>query len=171
MQVEVLLSQEKIAERVRELGAQISEDYKDKDLVVIGILKGAVIFMSDLVREISVPLELDFMATSSYGDSSETSGVVQLLKDLDTPVEGRDILIVEDIIDSGLTLSYLCQLLRSRKPASIKTAVLLDKPERRRIDFTVDYLGFAIPDKFVVGYGLDYNHQHRQLPYVGEVRV
>jgi len=169
LEIQVLLSAEEIASRVKELGEQISRDYGDKDLVVVGILKGAVIFMSDLVRQIKVPLEVDFMATSSYGQSTKTSGVVQLLKDLDTAIEGRDVLIVEDIIDSGLTLSYLSQLLLSRKPASIKTAVLLDKPDRRQIDFSCDYVGFSIPDQFVIGYGLDFNHKYRELPYIGVV--
>lgn len=170
LQPEVLISTEKIATRVQELGAQISEDYQGKDLVVVGILKGAVVFMSDLIRNIQVPLEIDFMATSSYGSSTETSGVVQLRKDLDTVIENRDVLIVEDIIDTGLTLSYLAQLIASRKPASVKTIAFLDKPERRQIDFVPDYIGFSIPDKFVVGYGLDCNHQHRELPYVGVVK-
>ena len=169
MQIQVLLSEEDIARRVKELGEQISGDYGDKDLVVVGILKGAVIFMSDLIRQIKVSLEVDFMATSSYGQSTKTSGVVQLLKDLDTAIEGRDVLIVEDIIDSGLTLSYLSQLLLSRKPASIKTAVLLDKPERRQTEFVPNYIGFSIPDQFVIGYGLDFNHKFRELPYIGVV--
>lgn len=169
LQVEVMLSAEDIAKRVRELGEEISRDFVDKDLVVVGILKGAVIFMSDLVREIKVPLEIDFMATSSYGASTKSSGVVQLLKDLDTAIEGRDVLVVEDIIDSGLTLSYLSQLLQSRKPASVRTAVLLDKPDRRQTDFVPDYVGFSIPDKFVIGYGLDFNHKYRELPYIGVV--
>jgi hypoxanthine phosphoribosyltransferase len=154
---------------VKELGEEISDDFDDKDLVVVGILKGAVIFMSDLIRQIKLPLEVDFMATSSYGQSTKTSGVVQLLKDLDTAIEGRDVLIVEDIIDSGLTLSYLSQLLLSRKPASIKTAVLLDKPDRRQTEFVPDYVGFSIPDQFVIGYGLDFNHRFRELPYIGVV--
>ncbi|MGI6650916.1 MAG: hypoxanthine phosphoribosyltransferase [Limnochordia bacterium] len=170
MQIEVLLSADEIAKRVKELGAEISRDYTDKDLLVVGILKGAVVFLSDLIREITVPLEVDFMATSSYGQATKTSGVVQLLKDLDTPIEGRDVLIVEDIIDSGLTLSYLSQLLLSRKPASIKTAVLLDKPDRRQTEFVPDYVGFTIPDQFVIGYGLDFNHKFRELPYIGVVR-
>lgn len=169
LQIEVMLSEDDIAKRVRELGEEISLDYAGKDLIVVGILKGAVIFMSDLVRASNVPLEIDFMATSSYGASTKSSGVVQLLKDLDTPIENRDVLIVEDIIDSGLTLSYLSQLLRSRKPASIKTAVLLDKPDRRQIDFVPDYVGFSIPDEFVIGYGLDFNHKYRELPYIGRI--
>ena len=170
MQIEVLLGTDEIAKRVKELGEEISRDYTDKDLLVVGILKGAVVFLSDLIREITVPLEVDFMATSSYGQATKTSGVVQLLKDLDTPIEGRDVLIVEDIIDSGLTLSYLSQLLLSRKPASIKTAVLLDKPDRRQTEFVPDYVGFTIPDQFVIGYGLDFNHKFRELPYIGVVR-
>jgi hypoxanthine phosphoribosyltransferase len=170
LQIEVLLSADEIAKRVKELGAEISRDYTDKDLLVVGILKGAVVFLSDLIREITVPLEVDFMATSSYGQATKTSGVVQLLKDLDTPIEGRDVLIVEDIIDSGLTLSYLSQLLLSRKPASIKTAVLLDKPDRRQTEFVPDYVGFTIPDQFVIGYGLDFNLKFRELPYIGVVR-
>lgn len=170
MQVKVLLSEDDIQKRVKELGQQISADYSDgKDLLVIGILKGAVVFMSDLIRQIKVPLEVDFMATSSYGEATETSGVVQLLKDLDTPIEGRNILIVEDIVDTGLTLSYLSKLLLSRKPASLKTATLLDKPDRRQTEFVPDYVGFTIPDQFVIGYGLDYNHKHRELPYVGVI--
>jgi hypoxanthine phosphoribosyltransferase len=167
LRVKVLISAEEIAQRVQELGREISGDYQGRDLLVIGILKGAVVFMSDLIRQISVPLEVDFMAISSYGQATETSGVVQLLKDLDQPIEGKHVLIVEDIIDSGLTLSYLHQLLQSRNPATLKTAVLLDKPERRRTEFTPDYVGFTIPDEFVIGYGLDYNHKHRELPYVG----
>lgn len=167
LQIKVLISAEEIAQRVKELGEQISADYHGESLLVIGILNGAVVFLSDLIRHISVPLELDFMAISSYGEATVSSGVVQLLKDLERPIEGRNVLIVEDIIDSGLTLSYLHQLLQSRNPASIKTAVLLDKPERRRTAFSADYVGFTIPDKFVIGYGLDFNHKHRELPYVG----
>ena len=167
LQLKVLISAEDIVRRVQELGREITADYQGRSLMIIGILKGAVVFMSDLIRQISVPLEVDFMAISSYGEATETSGVVQLLKDLDRPIEGKHVLIVEDIIDTGLTLSYLYQLLQSRNPATLKTAVLLDKPERRRTDFTPDYVGFTIPDKFVIGYGLDYNHMHRELPYVG----
>ncbi len=167
LQLKVLISAEDIARRGQELGREITADYQGRSLMIIGILKGAVVFMSDLIRQISVPLEVDFMAISSYGEATETSGVVQLLKDLDRPIEGKHVLIVEDIIDTGLTLSYLYQLLQSRNPATLKTAVLLDKPERRRTDFTPDYVGFTIPDKFVIGYGLDYNHMHRELPYVG----
>lgn len=167
LQLRVLIDAEEIAHRVQELGQQISADHQGQKLVVIGILKGAVVFLSDLIRHITVPLEVDFMAISSYGAATQTSGVVQLLKDLDRPIEGEHVLIVEDIIDSGLTLSYLYQLLKSRNPASLRTAVLLDKPERRQTEFTPDYVGFTIPDMFVIGYGLDYNHRHRELPYVG----
>lgn len=169
LQVEVLISAEDIARRVAELGAEISLDYTGKDLVLVGILRGAFVFMSDLIRQITVSLEVDFMATSSYGPSTKTSGVVRLLKDLDIAIEGRDVLIVEDIIDSGLTLAYLLEVLRSRKPASIKTAALLDKPERRQTCLAPDYLGFTIPDRFVIGYGLDYDNKFRELPFVGVV--
>ncbi len=168
MEIEkILLNEDQISARVRELGQKISADYAGKDLLVVGILKGAFIFMSDLVRQISIPVEVDFMATSSYGQSTQTSGVVKVLKDLDTPIEGRHVLIVEDIIDSGLTLSYLTEILRSRKPESIRVAVLLDKPERRRTSLAADYVGFTIPDEFVVGYGLDFDSKYRGLPYVG----
>ncbi len=169
LQVRVLISEEEIKKRVSELAVQISRDYAEKDLFVVGILKGAVVFVSDLIREIAVPLEMDFMAISSYGASTQSSGVVKMLKDLDTPVEGRDVLIVEDIIDTGLTLSYLTELLRSRKPNSVQTAVLLDKPDRRKIEYVPDYVGFTVPDKFVIGYGIDYNHKFRELPYIGVV--
>ncbi len=169
LQVKVLISEEEIKKRVSELAVQISRDYAEKDLFVVGILKGAVVFVSDLIREIAVPLEMDFMAISSYGASTQSSGVVKMLKDLDTPVEGRDVLIVEDIIDTGLTLSYLTELLRSRKPNSVQTAVLLDKPDRRKIEYVPDYVGFTVPDKFVIGYGIDYNHKFRELPYIGVV--
>lgn len=168
MEIEkILLNEDQISARVRELGQKISADYAGKDLLVVGILKGAFIFMSDLVRQISIPVEVDFMATSSYGQSTQTSGVVKVLKDLDTPIEGRHVLIVEDIIDSGLTLSYLTEILRSRKPESIRVAVLLDKPERRQTSLAADYVGFTIPDEFVVGYGLDFDSKYRGLPYVG----
>ncbi|NLJ80569.1 MAG: hypoxanthine phosphoribosyltransferase [Firmicutes bacterium] len=169
MQIQVLISAEEIATRVGQLGKEISGDYAGDDLVVVGILRGAFVFVSELIRQITIPLEVDFMAVSSYGPSTKTSGVVRLLKDLDTAVEGRNLLIVEDIIDTGLTLSYLQQVLLSRNPASIKTAVLLDKVERRQIDFSPDYIGFTIPDRFVIGYGIDHNQRYRELPYVGVV--
>ena len=163
---EVLLTEAQIAERVRQLGQEISRDYEGKDLVVVGFLKGAICFFSDLIRQVEIPVNIDFMAVSSYGSSSQTSGVVKILKDLDMPIEGRHILLVEDIVDTGLTLNYLKTNLLSRNPASLKVAALLDKPERRQIDIHADYLGFSIPDHFVVGYGIDYAEQYRSLPYV-----
>ena len=145
-------------------------DYKDKDLVVIGILKGAVIFMSELIKNIELPLIIDFMAVSSYGKSSISTGEVRIIKDLDFSVEGKDLLIVEDIIDTGLTLNYLTDILKKRGASSVKICTLLDKPERRSVEVNVDYLGFEIPDEFVVGYGLDYAEQYRNLPYVGALK-
>lgn len=163
----VLITDEQIKEKIKQLGEKISNDYKQNDnFLLVGVLKGAVLFMSDLIRHIDIPLQIDFMAVSSYGSSTESSGVVRILKDLDETVEGKDLLIVEDIIDSGLTLSYMCNILRSRKPASIKICALLDKPSRRKVDLNVDYLGFEIPDHFVVGYGLDYAEKYRNLPYI-----
>lgn len=162
----VLISEEEIQKKVRELGARITEDYKDKNLIVVGVLKGAIIFLADLVKSITIPLTLDFMAVSSYGSSTETSGVVRILKDLDSSIEGMDVLIVEDIIDSGLTLSYLYENLKSRGPNSIKICALLDKPERRKVDVKADYIGFTIDDEFVVGYGLDFAEKYRNLPEI-----
>ena len=163
----VLITDEQIKEKIKQLGEKISNDYKHSNsFLLVGVLKGAVLFMSDLIRHIDIPLQIDFMAVSSYGSSTESSGVVRILKDLDETVEGKDLLIVEDIIDSGLTLSYMCNILRSRKPASIKICALLDKPSRRKVDLNVDYLGFEIPDHFVVGYGLDYAEKYRNLPYI-----
>ncbi|NMB15529.1 MAG: hypoxanthine phosphoribosyltransferase [Firmicutes bacterium] len=164
---EVLLDEEAILGRVRELAEGISEDYAGCDLVLICILKGAAIFLADLVRHITIPITLDFMATSSYGRGTESTGVVRILKDLDEPVEGRHVLIVEDIIDSGLTLKYLYDNLASRHPASLKICTLLDKPERRLVNIKADYNGFLIPDEFVVGYGLDYAEKYRNLPFIG----
>jgi len=161
----VLITEDQIREKIKQLGKQISQDYKDCDrLLLVGVLKGAVVFMADLIRHIDIPLDIDFMAVSSYGSATESSGVVRILKDLDETVEGKDLLVVEDIIDSGLTLSYMCDILRSRKPRSLKICALLDKPSRRKIDLKVDYLGFEIPDYFVVGYGLDYAEKYRNLP-------
>jgi hypoxanthine phosphoribosyltransferase len=163
----VLITEEQIKEKIEQLGEQISNDYKGSDnFLLVGVLKGAVLFMSDLIRHIDIPLQIDFMAVSSYGFSTESSGVVRILKDLDETVEGKDLLVVEDIIDSGLTLSYMCNILKSRKPASLKICALLDKPSRRKVDLKVDYLGFEIPDHFVVGYGLDYAEKYRNLPYI-----
>ena len=167
--VEVLLSQEQIAQAVAQLGAQITADYTGKDLTMISVLKGSVVFMADLMRAIDLPLRIDFMSVSSYGAGVKTSGVVKIQADLTHPIAGQHLLIVEDILDSGLTLSYLTQLLRSRGPASIRLVTLLDKPQRRQVDITADYIGFAIPDVFVVGYGLDYDERYRNLPFVGKL--
>ncbi|TCZ74335.1 hypoxanthine phosphoribosyltransferase [Paenibacillus albiflavus] len=164
---EVLYSEEELQAKVAELGAQLSVEYADKNPLVICVLKGAFIFMSDLVQNITVPLELDFMAVSSYGSSTKSSGVVKILKDLDVPVEGRHVIIVEDIIDSGLTLSYLIDVLERRNALSIAVVALFDKPKRRTVDLEPDYKGFTIPDEFVVGYGLDYAEKYRNLPFVG----
>ncbi|MDR7855680.1 hypoxanthine phosphoribosyltransferase [Tissierella sp.] len=166
----ILVSEEDIAEKVKELGKQITEDYKGKDLILVGILKGAVIFMSDLSRNIKMPIGMDFMAVSSYGRSSTSTGEVRIIKDLDFSVENKDIIIVEDIIDTGYTLAYLTDNLRKRGAKSVKVCTLLDKPERRKVDVAVDYLGFAIPDEFVVGYGLDYAEKGRNLPYVAALK-
>lgn len=162
---QVLITEEEIKQKIKLLGERITNDYKDSDdLLLVGVLKGAVVFMADLIRHIDLPLNIDFMAVSSYGSSTESSGVVRILKDLDETVEGKDLLVVEDIIDSGLTLSYMCDILKSRKPKRLKICALLDKPSRRKIDLKVDYLGFEIPDYFVVGYGLDYAGKYRNLP-------
>jgi hypoxanthine phosphoribosyltransferase len=163
---EVLIDKETLSARVAELGAEVSGDYQGRDLLLIGVLKGAVFFMADLMRHITVPCEVDFMAISSYGDSTDTSGIVRILKDLDINIEGRDVLVVEDIIDSGLTLSYLMRNLESREPASLEICALMTKPSRRQIDVPVRYIGFEIPDRFVVGYGLDLAERYRNLPYV-----
>lgn len=165
---EILITEEEIKKKLKELGEKITQDYRDKDdVLIVGVLKGAVLFIADLIRHIDLPVKLDFMAVSSYGASTESSGIVRILKDLDQDVEGKNILIVEDIIDSGLTLSYLYNMLKSRKPASIKICTLLDKPSRRKVQIPVDYLGFEIPDYFVVGYGLDYDEKYRNLPFIG----
>lgn len=168
--IDVLISEEKIIERTRELGEQISKDYEGKEISVICILKGSVMFMSDLSKHIKPLMSMDFMAVSSYGNETSSSGIVKIVKDLDEPIEGKDVLIVEDIIDSGRTLSYLVQILSDRKPNSIKIVTLLDKPERRVTDVEVEYVGFTIPDEFVIGYGLDYMQNYRNLPYVGIMR-
>jgi hypoxanthine phosphoribosyltransferase len=164
---EVLIAEESLRRRIAELGEEISVDYQGRDLLLIGVLKGAVFFMSDLMRGLTVPCEIDFMAISSYGDSTDSSGVVRILKDLDINIEGRDVLVVEDIIDSGLTLSYLMRNLEAREPASLEICALLTKPERREIDVPVRYVGFEIPNRFVIGYGLDFAERYRNLPYVG----
>ncbi len=167
---EVLVSSEEINKRVKELGQEITEDYKGKDLMLVGILKGAVIFMSELVQNINLPITMDFMAVSSYGNSSQSSGVVRIIKDLDCYIEGKDILIVEDIIDTGLTLDYLTDNLRKRGPKSVKICTLLDKPERREVEVPVDYVGFQVPDEFIVGYGIDYAEKYRNLPYISALK-
>jgi hypoxanthine phosphoribosyltransferase len=164
---EVLIDQDTLAGRVAELGAEVSADYEGRDLLLIGVLKGAVFFMADLMRHLTVPCEVDFMAISSYGDATDSSGIVRILKDLDINIEGRHVLVVEDIIDSGLTLSYLIRNLESREPATLEVCALLTKPSRREIDVPVRYVGFEIPNKFVVGYGLDFAERYRNLPYVG----
>jgi hypoxanthine phosphoribosyltransferase len=162
----VLLTQEEIREKVKHLAAAINQDYRGKEPLLVCVLKGAVVFLSDFMRFLSIPVEIDFMAVSSYGDSTVSSGVVRILKDLETSIERRDVIIVEDIIDTGLTLSYLQENLLSRNPRSLKIVTLLDKPERRVADVEPDYCGFCIPDEFVVGYGLDYNEKYRNLPDV-----
>ena len=164
---EVLYSEDELRDRVRQMGAKISNDYSGKELILIGVLKGSVIFMADLLKEITIPCKMDFMAVSSYGNSTETSGVVRILKDLDFEIQGKDILIVEDIIDSGVTLKYLMKYLSGRKPNSLEIVCLLNKPDRRKVDIDVKYLGYDVPDHFLVGYGLDYAEKYRNLPYVG----
>ena len=164
---EILIEEDALRERVAELGAEISADYAGRDLLLVGVLKGAVFFMADLMRSIDVHCEVDFMAISSYGASTDSSGVVRILKDLDTAIEGRHVLVVEDIIDSGLTLSYLMRNLRARNPATLEVCALLTKPERRRVDLPVRYVGFEIPNRFAIGYGLDFAERYRNLRYVG----
>ena len=166
----VLISEEEIQQAVADLGKQLTEDYQDRFPLVICVLKGAMPFMSDLIKKMDTYLEIDFMAVSSYGKNTVSSGEVKIIKDLDASVEGRDILIVEDIIDSGLTLSYLAELLRHRKANSVKIVTLLDKPSGRKIDIHADYVGFDVPDAFVVGYGLDYAERYRNLPYIGVLK-
>jgi hypoxanthine phosphoribosyltransferase len=162
----VLVDEQSLRNRIAELGADISSDYAGKDLLLVGVLKGAVFFMADLMRHLSIPCEVDFMAISSYGASTDSSGVVRILKDLDINIDGRNVLVVEDIIDSGLTLSYLMRTLEARSPASLEVCTLLAKPTRREIDVPVRYTGFEIPNEFVIGYGLDYAERYRNLPYV-----
>ncbi len=162
----ILVQQDELAHRVRALGEQISKDYEGRDLLLVGVLKGAVFFLSDLMRHIEIPCEVDFMAVASYGSSTDSSGVVRILKDLDAPIAGRDVLIVEDIVDSGLTLNYLRRTLEARDPASLEVCALLTKPERRKVETPIRYTGFEIPNKFVIGYGLDHAERYRNLPYV-----
>jgi hypoxanthine phosphoribosyltransferase len=167
---EVLIDEETLLARVAELGATLTEDYRGRDLLLVGVLKGAVFFMADLMRKIELPCEVDFMAISSYGDGVDSSGVVRILKDLDISIEGRNVLVVEDIVDSGLTLSYLVRLLKARRPASIEICALLAKPGRRENEVACRYVGFEIPNKFVVGYGLDFAERFRNLTYIGVLR-
>jgi hypoxanthine phosphoribosyltransferase len=167
---EVLISHQQIRDRTAELGRLIAEDYRGKEPLLICILKGGLMFLADLMREIDLPLEIDFIAVSSYGDSTESSGVVRILMDLERNIRGRHVLIVEDIIDTGRTLSYIIENLRTRGPASIKVCTLLDKPARRELEIPIDYVGFTIPDRFVIGYGLDYGEIYRNLPFVGVLK-
>ena len=168
--VEVLLSEEEVNARIRQIGEQISKDYEGKALHLICILKGASFFTCELAKRITVPVSLDFMSVSSYGKTTETSGVVKIVKDLDEPLEGKHVLVVEDIVDTGRTLDYLLSLMRSRGAEDVKLCALLDKPDRRVVDIKADYTGFQIPDEFVVGYGLDYAQRYRNLPYIGVVK-
>ena len=163
---EILIEADALQARIAELGAEVSREYEGRDLLLVGVLKGAVFFMADLMRELTVPCEIDFMAISSYGAGTDSSGVVRILKDLDANISGRDVLVVEDIIDSGLTLSYLMRSLKARKPASLEICALLTKPGRREIDVPVRFVGFEIPNRFVIGYGLDFAERYRNLPYV-----
>lgn len=166
----VLITEQQLSEKVTEIAERISEDYKDKEPVFIGILKGSFIFMSDLIKKINIYCDIDFMAVSSYGNQSETTGAVKISKDLERDIENRDVIVVEDILDSGLTLNYLIGYLNSRKPSSVRLCTLLDKPARRKVPIKVDYSGFKIPDEFVVGYGLDYAERYRNLPYIGVLK-
>lgn len=165
--INVMIPEEKLRLRIQEMGAQISRDYEGKQIHLICVLKGGVFFTTELAKHISVPVSFDFMAVSSYGDETVSSGRIKIIKDLDDPVEDKDVLIVEDIVDSGRTLSHLMELIRNRRPASLKLCTLLDKPDRRVTDVKVDYTGYEIPDAFVVGYGLDYRQNYRNLPYIG----
>lgn len=167
--IRVLLSEEEVNARIKEIGAQISKDYEGKEIHLICVLKGGIFFTCELAKRISIPVSLDFMSVSSYGDDTKSSGVVKIIKDLDEAIEGKEVLIVEDIIDSGRTLSYLIEILKQRNPKSIRLCTMLDKPERRVTDVKVDYMGFNIPDEFVVGYGLDYAQKYRNLSYIGVV--
>jgi hypoxanthine phosphoribosyltransferase len=167
---DVLVSEEQIKEAIGRLAGQVTQDYAGRDLLLVGVLKGAIMFMVDLARAINLPVTIDFMAVASYGASTETSGIVRILKDLETSIEGRHVLIVEDIIDSGLTLNYILETLRNRNPASLRVAALLNKAERRRVDIEIDYVCFDIPDAFVVGYGLDFAQIYRNLPFIGVLK-
>lgn len=167
---EILINEEQIRQRTRELAQEISRDYEGKDLLLVCVLKGGIVFLVDLMRELTIPHSIDFMATSSYGASTESSGVVRILKDLDKPIEGRNVLIVEDIIDTGHTLDYLTRILQERAPTNLHICTLLNKQERREVDIPIDYVGFNIPNKFVIGYGLDFGELYRNLPFVGVLK-
>ena len=167
---ETLVAAEDLERRVRELAAEVSRDYEGKDLVLVGVLKGAVFFLSDLMRQLTIPVEVDFMAVASYGSATKSSGVVRILKDLDAAIDGRDVLIVEDIVDSGLTLQYLMRNLAGRNPRSLEVCALLIKPERRKVDLPTKYVGFEIPNRFAIGYGLDHAERYRNLPYVAALK-
>ncbi len=167
---EILLTEEQIRDRIVELGRQLAADYADRDPILIGVLKGSVVFLADLVRAMQVPLSVDLMEVSSYGSGTESSGQVRILKDLAGSIEGRHVLVVEDIIDTGLTLNYLLRYLGERAPASLRVVCLLDKPARRLVDMEIDYRGFTIPDRFVIGFGLDYDERYRNLPYIGVLK-
>lgn len=167
--VKVLLTEEEVDKRIQKIGEEISRDYAGKQVHLVCVLKGGSFFMCELAKRITVPVSIDFMSVSSYGSDTKSSGVVKIVKDLDESLKDKDVIVVEDIVDSGRTLSYLLEMLRDRKPASLRLCTLLDKPERRVIDVNVDYTGFAIPDEFVVGYGLDYDQKYRNLPYIGVV--
>ena len=169
--ISVMISEEEIDKKVRELGARISKDYADRTVHLVGILRGGAFFMCELAKRITVPVTIDFMSVSSYGSGTVSSGVIKVGKDTDESIEGKDVIVVEDIVDTGRTLSYLLEMLKGRKPASIALCTLLDKPERRTHEVKVDYTGFQVPDKFVVGYGLDYAQKYRNLPYIGVVET
>ena len=169
--ISVLLSEEEVDAKIQEIGDRISKDYAGRQVHLVCVLKGGSFFMCELAKRITVPVSLDFMSVSSYGSDTKSSGVVKIVKDLDDPIKGKDVIVVEDIVDSGRTLSYLMEMLRKREPASLSLCTLLDKPDRRVVDVKVDYTGFQIPDEFVVGYGLDYDQKYRNLPYIGIVQL
>ncbi len=168
--VEIMLTEAEVDKKIQELGERISKDYEGRSVHLVCVLKGGSFFMCELAKRITVPVSLDFMSVSSYGGDTKSSGVVRIVKDLDEPLEGKDVIVIEDIVDSGRTLSYLLEMLKDRNPASLRLCTLLDKPDRRVVDVKVDYTGFEIPDEFVVGYGLDYDQRYRNLPYIGVVR-
>lgn len=169
-QIKILFSEEELKNKIENLGKKITKDYKGEELVVVGILKGAFMFMSDLVKKIDLPITIDFISVSSYGNSTESSGVVRILKDLDHSIEGKNVLLIEDIVDTGLTLNYLLESLNNKGAKSVKVCTLLDKPDRRKVNVNIDYLGFEVDDVFIVGYGIDYAQKYRNLPYIGYIK-